>query len=76
MVREVYYLALKAEEKLTRKLVVARGKIIAKGGKTAPSMGQSIGTKREVIEDNRRREEASTREITPDYQREGREIQG
>ena len=68
MVREVYYLALKAEEKLTRKPVVAKGKKIAKVERLLPPWDRALGQKGKSLKTTNEEKKLRQGKITPEYQ--------
>lgn len=75
-VGEVYQLALKVEEKLSRKSATTRGWMTGRGAKIVSAKGQSSSYRRETVEDSRHAEGTSTREKAQESRRDGHENRG
>ena len=67
IVMEEYHLDLKVEKTLMRNAIASKRKMYTMGGKVVRVKGQSSVTKREVIEEKKKREETSIGEPAPDY---------
>ena len=66
IVRDAYYLALKVEDKISKKTTNGRGNSVTQSQKFAATRGQ-IGGSKKVESWEEIQEEASTRNSAPDY---------